>query len=238
MKDTSAPQVLTPPFLDQRDDPWLKELVSEYDRFSGSTVRELKRRLQEPLACYCPRKKLPYAVAALDAIYKPAVAHPKKLIAEVRWRAFTGSEAAPWQASALSDVDSTINARRQPIAAAVMEEVKHGGASFDDLLFADLPNERRVGEPPQEVSITELRLLANSHLTRSILLKSRKVRIEVTGNETCLAVVTCGTERSSQVRHLLVVHCRKRLHLCCLHSLMLESRKLGVTTQRRRHCVK
>ena len=61
-----------PGFLDERDVPWLRVLVEEFDRFQGRPARDLRERLRQPLPCATPHFKRRAAVALLLRLWKSA----------------------------------------------------------------------------------------------------------------------------------------------------------------------
>ncbi len=61
---------VTPHFLGDGDQPWLRVLLDEFHRFSGRPRRELERRLKEPLPCWSPPGKRTLATTTLTRLCK------------------------------------------------------------------------------------------------------------------------------------------------------------------------
>ncbi len=172
----TGPAALTPQYIDGRDEPWVMSLVTEYYRLVGCSVRQLKRRLQEPLPYYCPRHKLKYAAAALDETFKASVAYPRKTILALRRRAFELSDGAVFAGEELG-------LRRSALVTRVCAESNLSDVSgFDRMLFADFPNERRLEEPITEPCFSDIMLAANSTLVRRLVMKSERIELLVTGH--------------------------------------------------------
>ena len=167
-----AGTVVVPHFLGDHDQPWLRALLEEYERFVGRPQRDLDARLREPLPCQSPPRKLKLAVQVLSRLRRghrsTAVVSPR------RARALVFVEAARAPAPPLTVLST--------VAASL-------GVTAGDLqgsLFADLPGERLVWAPAQPLSAVELALRANLALVQALLLHAIAVRIDVEGHTRAL----------------------------------------------------
>jgi predicted nuclease of restriction endonuclease-like RecB superfamily len=163
-----APGPVVPQFLDERDHPWLRCLIEEYERFIGRPQRELDARLRQPLPCESPPEKLKLAIEALSRARcgrrTAAIVPPK------RARALVFAEAA--RTSAAPDA----------VLSTVAESLGVTMVALRDSLFADLPGERLVTAPVRPISPTELACRTNLALVQRLLFHATRLRIDVEGN--------------------------------------------------------
>jgi predicted nuclease of restriction endonuclease-like RecB superfamily len=179
---------VVPHFLGKHDQPWLRVLLEEHERFVGKPQRELEARLREPLPCESPPRKLRLALQVLGRL-RPS--HRNTAVPPQRARALVFVEAARTQAppeTILSGVAASLGVTREDLR---------------DSLFGDLPGERLVGVPAQPLSAVDLALRCNLALVQGLLLRATMVRIEVEGNTRALVrqakwrgLICTGIERS------------------------------------------
>ncbi len=157
---------VVPHYLTERDHPWLRVLIDEYERYVGRPRRELDARMREPLPCPCPRRKQALAARVLDRSYGGRSAPPVPPV-EARAAVFT---------AAARDED------RRVVLDRVARDLRVAPAALEDALFADLPSERLVVAPNAAVGPAEVALRVNLSLVQGILFRSTRVEIDLTGN--------------------------------------------------------
>lgn len=175
---------LRPQFLDDRDEPWVRSFVEEYRRFGGKASRDWLERLQEPFPFYFPANKLRFVIKALKDFVQQRPRHPKKKMQDLRQELFVCSELTSWP-SGLNNMTAEIRARRDHILGRVentfLKDALATGQTIDSLLFADLPSESIVPQVVEDLSMSELLLVANTFLVKSIIQRSQQLEILVRG---------------------------------------------------------
>ena len=157
---------IVPHYLRPEDHVWLSALLDEYRRFEGRRRRELTDRLRSPLPVACPELKLQLAMEVLDRIWRShchAPVSPRKLRADV----FQAAADGKGRRTALK----TVGDRHQLHTSEIM-----------DLLFADIPEERRLRSPDQIPTPHELGLQANLLLLTRLLSRASHVNVRLAGN--------------------------------------------------------
>lgn len=157
---------VVPHYLTERDHPWLRVLIDEYERYVGRPRRELDDRMREPLPCPSPRGKQVLAARVLDRSYGGRTAPAVQPIA---------ARAAVFAAGTCAEDRTTVLER-------VASDFGVAPAALEDSLFADLPGERLVVAPEQPVGAAEVALRANLSLVQGILFRSTRVEIDLIGN--------------------------------------------------------
>lgn len=158
---------VVPHFLGPHDHLWLQALLDEHARFAGRPRRELDERLRDRPSCPAPPGKLRLAVHVLRRVWptqRPSGVRPNVL------------RAAVFLEAARSLDDPTTVLRR--VAAQRALSV----ASLQERLFADLPGEWLVGEPPPSLDPLELSLRVNLVLAQGLLFRAIRVGISGAGN--------------------------------------------------------
>lgn len=158
-----------PHWFSASDHPWLRDLVDEHERFVGAPKRELAERLREPLARPAPPGKSKIARHILERLYG---SEKKATIPPRRARAVLFGVAAA----------RLVNEGRDAILARAATELEVEPAELDESLFADLPDERRLGCPETVVEPTTLALRANLALAQGFLFRAARVHLEIEGN--------------------------------------------------------
>jgi len=155
-------------YLTERDHPWLRALLDEYERGVGSKRVELLQRLREPLPVAAPKAKQQLAVEVLERLTEARVAAsvPPR---EARWEVFV--------ASATSG-----NAPRRDVLSAVSERLGTDPVRLEEALFADLRTERATAPLPASISPDRLAAEANLRLVGKWLKRAQSVRITAFGN--------------------------------------------------------
>ncbi|HEX7599271.1 MAG TPA: DUF790 family protein [Polyangia bacterium] len=158
---------ILPTFLDERDQPWLRVLIDEVDRFRGRPMWELRQRLREPLPCAAPHFKARAAMFFLVRLGN----------AEIR------SEVSPNEAREALFVEAALQAGkpRNTIVAASASHLGLAPAALERALFADLPGERIFAGPADSPPPHEIALRINQLIARSLLFRSSRVRIRAEG---------------------------------------------------------
>lgn len=167
---------IVPAFLGPEDHPWLRSLIEARAGFVGRRRRELRDGLQLVAA---PTRKRALAAHVLDGLApdaRPRGLSPREVRAAV-FGAATGPRA------------------EQLAAAAAQLGVSPG--EIEARLFADLPDERLVGDLRSAISPVELAARANLELAAGLLGRASQIRIELDGN--ALPVV-----RRAKLRGLIV----------------------------------
>lgn len=156
---------LVPCYLTERDHPWLTALLGEYERFVGRRRGELRERLKEPLPVPAPAAGVRLAARVLDRKYADRVVAkvPPRRVREAVFRAATD---APSRTAAL-------------VRAAAELSVEVG--QLPELLFADLPPERRLAPLAAPLSAAELALLSNHAMIAALLRRAVRVRLRAEG---------------------------------------------------------
>ena len=153
-------------YLTERDHPWLRALLEEYDRFVGRPRRELDERLHEPLPCVGPRAKARVASLVLDGLYGSRGLSP---IPPIKARA------------AVFDAASRSCFAPEVVVSEVARSLDVPPELLRESLFADMPGERRILPPARAVSPGELALRVNLALVQAILFRSTSIAIEAQG---------------------------------------------------------
>jgi uncharacterized protein len=166
-----GPNQLVLHYLTERDHPWLRALLDEYERGAGSKQSDLFSRLKEPLATAAPKAKQRLAVDVLQRLTDAratAVVPPR----EARWIAFTtaAGSAAP----------------RGAVLELAAEQLGIDIESLEGALFADLRSERAACPIPAGLSPERLALEANLRLVNSWMQRARTVSITAWGNTRAL----------------------------------------------------
>lgn len=158
-------------YLTEKDHPWLRGLIDEYERGIGSKQGDLLTRLKEPLATPAPKAKQRLAVDVLqrltDARAKASV--PPR---EARWAAFTAAVGA--------------QAPREEVLGLAAAQLGVDVESVDAALFADLRSERAACPIPVGLSPERIALEANLRLVNSWMQRARSVHITAWGNTRAL----------------------------------------------------
>lgn len=160
-----------PAFLDERDLPWLRELISEYERFIGKPKRMLAERLKEPFSFEKDSWKLKVAGYYLRKVTQTRV------MASIRPRVIR-KEVFEGFAQGLTPREMVIqrSAEKWNLSSDEMEEA----------LFADLPGERKVMGASRALSPQNLVLQINLLLAQGLLFRSSRVSIQALGNSRAL----------------------------------------------------
>jgi uncharacterized protein len=165
-------------YLGAQDEPWLRVLTAEMQRFEGRRRRELAERLAEPLPCDAPYFKRRAASRVLFRIWNraadaAATASPGRADTKLRPPAV---RAALFGAAAAGD---------DPRAATVAATAARLGVAPDALeaaLFADLPGERPVRAPDPAPTPAEIALHTNLALAQAVVMRAAHVSLRVEGN--------------------------------------------------------
>ena len=158
-------------YLTEKDHPWLRALIDEYERGVGSKQSELLSRLREPLATPAPKAKQRLAVDVLQRL-TDTLAKAEVPPREARWAAFTAAAgtAAP----------------REEVLGLAAEQLGIDVASLEAALFADLRSERAACPIPAGLSPEGIAYDANLRLVNSWMQRARTVRITAWGNTRAL----------------------------------------------------
>jgi len=165
----SYPQV-TPSFLTERDYPWLRALLEEYDRFVGRPAAELRARLKRPLGLACAGQKLRVAVEVLDRC----------------WRTEVGAALDPRAARARLFASAVRASARDEAIAAACAELGVSADALEQALFSDLPGARLLRAPAEPMGPSELALRANLRMVGRWLERAHGVTICACGNTRAL----------------------------------------------------
>lgn len=158
-------------YLTERDFPWLRALVDEYERAVGWKRSELLPRLAEPLTVPAPKAKQRLAAEVLlrlTDVRVEAVVPPR----DARWQVFSAAALSAAPREAVMDV----------VAALFGTDT----ASVEAALFADLKSEGTTSPLPASVSPELLADAANLRLVNSWLQRARSVHITAWGNTRAL----------------------------------------------------
>jgi uncharacterized protein len=158
-------------FLTERDHPWLRALIDEYERGIGTKRSALLARLREPLPLPAPRAKQRLAADVLQNLSEGRVVAtvPPR---EARWALFSAA------ASSASPRRTTL----EQVATQLGTEID----SLEAALFADLRSECSVSPLPVLLSPDRIAGEANMRLVSSWIVRARSVRIAAWGNTRAL----------------------------------------------------
>jgi predicted nuclease of restriction endonuclease-like RecB superfamily len=157
---------IRPVFLDERDRPWLAVIIDEVNRFCGRPLHELQQCLREPWPCATPVFKVR---AALHVLLR-------------RWSAQLAADVTPSEArEALFLAAAEADKPRSAVLVAAASALGVAPAALERSLFADLPGERVVTGPPELPTPDQIALDTNQLIARSLLARSRRVRIRAQG---------------------------------------------------------
>jgi predicted nuclease of restriction endonuclease-like RecB superfamily len=158
-------------YLTERDEPWLRALIDEYQRGVGEKRSELSARLRKPLTVPAPKSKQRLAAEVLiDLSSAPIVrAVPPR---DARGELFLAA--------------ATATMPRPAVLRAVASQLGTDAESLEASLFADLPSECQAGPLPADVSPSRVSLEANLRLVNSWIRRARSVRLMAWGNARAL----------------------------------------------------
>ena len=162
-------------YLGAQDEPWLRVLVAEMQRFEGRRRRELCERLAEPLPCDAPYFKRRAATRVLLRMWNRAGASGG---------AAAGDAGAPRPVALRAALFGAAAASAGPRAAVEAEVAARLGVTPDALarsLFADLPGEREVRAPDPIPTPAEIALQTNLALAQTVVMRASHVSLRVEG---------------------------------------------------------
>jgi predicted nuclease of restriction endonuclease-like RecB superfamily len=159
-------------YLGAHDHAWLNVLIGEFTRFEGRRWRELEQRLREPLGPPAPPLKLAAAAKALKRCFRSEKRHGFDAV-RARHTVFELAAAAQ-----LGRRETMHEAARQ---------LGVGPAELEEILFSDVPGERRVVVPPSAPKAFDLSLAVNTALAQDLLRGASEV--EVSAHESVRAIV-------------------------------------------------
>ena len=166
-----GPNQLVLHYLTERDHPWLRGLIDEYERGVGSKQSALLARLKEPLITPAPKAKQRLAVDVLQRL-TDARANADVPPREARWAAFTAAATNP--------------APREEVLGVAAAQLGVDVESLEAALLADLRSERAAGAIPAGLSPERIAHEANLRLVNSWMQRARKVHIVAWGNTRAL----------------------------------------------------
>jgi uncharacterized protein len=177
-------------YLTERDHPWLRALIDEYEGGIGSKQSDLLSRLKEPLTIPAPKAKQRLAVEVLQRLTdtRAKAAVPPR---EARWTAFTAAAAA--------------TAPREETLGVAAEQLGVDVESLETALFADLRSERAASPSSVDLSPERIAHEANLRLVSSWMQRARSVRITAWGNTRALVRqarlhgLICNIRRSAPI---------------------------------------
>jgi uncharacterized protein len=172
--------VQRPQFLDQRDHAWVEALVEECRRFEGQPLRALQQRVKEPFPFHCPQRKLRFVLKALGDLIPKVKLVPKKSMQDFRLQLFPFADRALETCQELG-----VEERRCVVLAkfkhATWSHAAQRGVAIDELLFADLPSEQCLGRIPENLSLPDVMLAANTYLVKDIIQRCQRLDLFVRG---------------------------------------------------------
>ena len=165
-------------YLGAQDEPWLRVLVAELQRFEGRRRRELAERLAEPLPCDAPYFKRRAASRVLFRLWNRAAdaaaasASADSGDAKLRPAAVRAALFGAAAAKAL---------QRPAVVAEVAARFGVAPDTLDAALFADLPGERPVRAPDPVPTPAEIALHTNLALAQAVVMRAAHVSLRVEG---------------------------------------------------------
>jgi predicted nuclease of restriction endonuclease-like RecB superfamily len=155
-----------PRYLDESDRPWLRDLIDVYTAYAGRRRAELDERLSLGLRAGCPPGRLAQARHVMDRLCRDRTRAP---LPPPRAREVLVQEAARG-----GNRDAVL--RRAGARAGLDPE------RLLQSMLADLPGEKRVSAPPADLNPGGLALRVNAAIARSLLGRSVRVRMALSGN--------------------------------------------------------
>jgi len=165
-------------YLGAQDEPWLRVLVAEMQRFEGRRRRELAERLAEPLPCDAPYFKRRAASRVLFRIWNRAADAAASASAR---RTNTALRPPAVRASLFAAAVANDNPRAA-ILAATADQLGVAPDALEAALFADLPGERPVHAPEPVPTAAEIALHTNLALAQAVIVRAAHVALRVEGN--------------------------------------------------------
>jgi uncharacterized protein len=154
-------------FLGPQDEPWVRALLAELQRFDGRRARELVERLAEPLPCDSPYFK---RRAASRVLWRAWRREREQTLPPVQVRA------ALFAAAAAGDTSS-----RDEVLDRVAEQLGVVPMVLENDLLADLPGERIVRSPESLPTAAGVVLDTNLAIAQTVLMRASVVRIQLEG---------------------------------------------------------
>jgi predicted nuclease of restriction endonuclease-like RecB superfamily len=160
---------IIPHYFTERDHPWVKLYFDEFLRFQGKTRREVIQHFEGCLPFESPVQKRKFLYSVLERLSFEDDVNPEASNArKVRETLFLEAAKRPTK-----EVTHSI---LQTIAAQLNQQ------NLIDVIFSDLPLEKRLNSLPSTMSTQQLVLKANLYLIQRLLYKSASVRIHAKGN--------------------------------------------------------
>jgi predicted nuclease of restriction endonuclease-like RecB superfamily len=163
---------IVPRYLDEADEPWLRDLLDVVAACEGQPARVLSARLREAMPHAAPADKLRMAAPVAQGLLETSP--PRTRIAPRRMRATLFAAAAQARGAG--------GQSRSEIVAAAAEALSVDPESLLSQLFADLPSERLVRLPGSLPSPRQLALQTNLALVQGLLRRAVAVRLTLLGN--------------------------------------------------------
>ncbi len=161
---------VVPRYLGPRDEPWLRALLELYAAFEGRPRSALRERLAEPLVTRAPKAPLRVVRHVLDRATKARLASP---VSPERARSVVFAQAC----------EEPDRARAFACAAEVLALEPE---ALEELLFADLRSNERVGKLPDGLGPTALAQSANLAIASALLGRAQSLRVRAFGNTRAL----------------------------------------------------
>ncbi len=153
-------------FLGPQDEPWLRVLVREMQRFEGRRWHELAERLADPLSCEAPHFKRRCATRVLARL----------------WRRDRVTAVPPIEARArLFQAAAASTAPAAEVIAATASSFEITPEALSNALLGDLPRERRVRAPVPTPEPGELVLRINLAVVQAVLMRASAVDLRLRG---------------------------------------------------------
>lgn len=157
---------VTPSFLTENDLPWLGALLELVKAHGGARWRDLDARLRSPVLEHVPRRRQKLAATVLRRLLRGRVHAPvpPRKVRRIVFRLAASGDA------------------RSIVLAAAAEQLGIEPSAVEAAFFSDLPGERLVTLPTSLPSSSDLRLLSNLCLARTLLSRALDIQIRLRGN--------------------------------------------------------
>lgn len=172
---------IIPNYLDNRDIPWLESLINEFESFDSRPVRDLNRRLLEPLGFKTPKFKYKMALHVLNKLYK-SKSKPALSPKELRYKIFREAMKVPLKTHKNYNKINTIYERKKYILGKIAGNLEVQIKEIEESLFADLASEQLLVAPEEKIAPTELVLKTNLALVQGLIGRASEVQIKLLGN--------------------------------------------------------
>ncbi len=162
---------VAPDFLGLHDHAWIRQLMSEFDRFAGRPERLLTERLQRPLGRLAPRGKLRMATHVLKGLCEAPEAPARPSPADLRQALCRAATALRREGSK----DDPVRRAESRVCRWLAIEPE----ALARAMLGDLPGARPLTALPKSVGPAEVARITNHALASGLLARATHVELTV-----------------------------------------------------------